>query len=114
MPRKVHEGPAMGTAQRMVPEQPPEWEPRPLPGSWWQTCQEREALAGRLLTAFTGPVAGRGRDQTRRRGLTKLLDWLQCQPGETWQDRWLASGADAAGLPVADAAASRADAGRGP
>jgi hypothetical protein len=51
-----------------------------------------------LLTAFTDPGAGRGRDQTRRRGLAKLLDWLQCQPGETWQDRWLASGADAAGF----------------
>ena len=98
MPRKVHDGPAMGTAQRTAPEQPQEWEPRPLPGTWWQTCQQREALAGRLLTAFTSPGAGRGRDQTRRRGLTKLLDWLQSQPGETWQDRWLASGADAAAL----------------
>jgi len=97
MPRKVHDGPAIGTAQRPAPEQQPEWEPRPLPGSWWQTCQEREALAGRLLTAFTDPAAARGRDQTRRRGLAKLLDWLQSQPGETWQDRWLASGADAAG-----------------
>jgi len=97
MPRKVHDGPAMGTAQRPAPEQPPEWEPRPLPESWWQTCQEREALAGRLLTTFTDPAAGRGRDQTRRRGLAKLLDWLQSQPGDTWQDRWLASGADAAG-----------------
>jgi hypothetical protein len=59
-------------------------------------------LAGRLLTAFTDPGAGRGRDQTRRRGLTKLLDWLQRQPGETWQDRWLASGADAAGFEWAE------------
>jgi len=59
-------------------------------------------LAGRLLTAFTGAGAGRGRDQTRRRGLTKLLDWLQRQPGETWQDRWLASGADAAGFEWAE------------
>ena len=98
MPRKVHDGPAIGTAQRTAPEQPQEWEPRPLPGNWWQTCQERHALAERLLTAFTDPGPDRGRDQTRRRGLTKLLDWLQSQPGETWQDRWLASGADAAGF----------------
>jgi Phage integrase family len=98
MPRKVHDGPAMGTAQRPAPAQPREWEPRPLPGTWWQTCQEREALAGRLLTALTAPGAGRGRDQTRRRGLTKLLDWLQSQLGETWQDPWLASGADAGGF----------------
>jgi integrase len=26
-----------------------------------------------------------------------LLDWLEDQPGQTWQDRWLASGADADG-----------------
>ena len=102
MPRKVHDGPAMGTAQRTAPGQPPEWEPRQLPQSWWQTCQEPEALAGRLLTTFTGPSAGRGRDHTRRRGLSKLLDWLQRQPGETWQDRWLASGADAAGFTWAE------------
>lgn len=35
--------------------------------------------------------------QTRRRGLPLLLDWLEDQPGQTWQQRWLASGADAAG-----------------
>ena len=98
MPRKVCDGPAIDTAQKTAPEQPREWEPRRPSESWWQTRQEREALAGRLLTAFTDPGAGRGRDQTRRRGLAKLLDWLQRQPGETWQDLWLASGADAAGF----------------
>ncbi|HWM95459.1 MAG TPA: site-specific integrase [Streptosporangiaceae bacterium] len=97
MGRKVHDGPAAGTAQRIEPDRPQEWEPRPFPEGWWQTRQDRDALAGRLLATFTGPMAGRGRDQTRRRGLAKLLDWLQSQPGDTWQDRWLASGADAAG-----------------
>ena len=33
----------------------------------------------------------------RLRGLTFLLDWLEDQPGRTWQERWLAGGADAAG-----------------
>ena len=33
----------------------------------------------------------------KRRGLQFLLDWLEDQPGNTWQERWLASGADAAG-----------------
>ena len=61
MPRKVYEGPAMGTAHRTVPEQPPEWEPRPLPGNWWQTCQEREALAGR--GPRPGPDAAARADQ---------------------------------------------------
>ena len=102
MARKVHDGPATGTAQKTEPERPQEWEPRPYPEGWWQTRQDRDALAGRLLTTFTDPGAGRGRDQTRRRGLAKLLDWLQSQPGDTWQDRWLASGADAAAFDWAE------------
>jgi hypothetical protein len=66
--------------------------------------------------AVTWPVTGDGRDHiwqrltaapfvmdvassqsTRVRGLTRLLDWLESQPGTTWQERWLASGAEAAG-----------------
>jgi hypothetical protein len=73
------------------------WEPRPCEEGWWQTRQRREDLVGRLLGLFTDPGAGLTRDKTRRRGLAKLLDWLQRQPGDTWQERWLASGADAAG-----------------
>ncbi|MFM1731220.1 hypothetical protein ABI214_00345 [Prescottella soli] len=30
----------------------------------------------------------------RRRGVAKLLRWLSSFPGDTWQDRWLASGAE--------------------
>ncbi|MGV9386386.1 tyrosine-type recombinase/integrase [Nonomuraea sp. NPDC003707] len=33
----------------------------------------------------------------RRVGLRKILAWLEQHPGDTWQDRWIASGADAAG-----------------
>ena len=33
----------------------------------------------------------------RRRGLALLLDWLESQPGRTWQERWRASGADGEG-----------------
>ena len=29
-----------------------------------------------------------------------MLDWLEAQPGDTWQDRWITSGADAAGNPA--------------
>jgi len=54
----------------------------------------------RLLGLFTVPGAGRARDQTRRRGLARMLDWLQRQPGDTWQEKWLASGADAAGSEI--------------
>ena len=44
------------------------------------------------------PVTPGGRHPgAYRRGLGLLLDWLEAQPGSTWQDRWLVSGADAAG-----------------
>ena len=78
------------------------YEPRPSEQSWWQTHQDRKMLVERLLGQFTDPGAGRARDKTRRRGLAKLLDWLQRQLGDTWQDRWLASGADTAGFDWAD------------
>ena len=75
----------------------PAWQPRPCEEGWRQTRQSREDLVERLLGLFTDPGADLTRDKTRRRGLAKLLDWLQRQPGDTWQERWLASGADAAG-----------------
>jgi len=88
----------VATASATKAEQHVEYEPRPSEQAWWQTRQGREALVERLLELFTDPGAGRTRDKTRRRGLAKLLDWLQRQPGDTWQDRWLASGADSAGV----------------
>ena len=98
--------------EAVVADRSAEWEPRPLPESWWQTRQGREVLVTRLLGLFTDRSTGRARDKTRRRGLTKLLDWLQCQPGDTWQEKWLASGADAAGsgwtdLPLKDRVPAR-------
>src|SRR5262249_14952606 len=89
-------------AGTVIAEQHVAYEPRRSEQSWWQTRQSREALVERLLGQFTDPGAGRTRDKTRRRGLAKLLDWLQRQPGDTWQDRWLASGADNAGFDWAD------------
>lgn len=91
---KTTEAPAAGPSR--------EWEQRLEEESWWQSHQDREALVERLLGLFTDPSAGLTRDKTRRRGLTKLLDWLQHQPGDTWQERWLASGADAAGFDWTD------------
>jgi Phage integrase family len=95
----VHDGIASATRAVEAPAAggSPAWEPRCCEEGWWQTRQSREDLVARLLGLFTDPGAGLTRDKTRRRGLAKLLDWLQRQPGDTWQERWLDSGADAAG-----------------
>ena len=44
---------------------------------------------------FTLEVASS--QETRARGLARLLDWLAGQTGATWQERWLAGGAESAG-----------------
>jgi len=98
----VAPGPVVVKASAGKAERHVEYEPRPSEQNWWQTRQSRQGLVERLLGLFTDPGAGRTRDKTRRRGLVKLLDWLQRQPGDTWQDRWLASGADSAGFDWAD------------
>jgi hypothetical protein len=48
-----------------------------------------------------GPGAGRavhagqpGSQQTRRLGVLAVLGWLQTHPGDSWQQRWQASGAE--------------------
>ena len=33
----------------------------------------------------------------RRRGLVSVIEWLAAHPGQTWQERWQATGADALG-----------------
>src|SRR6266545_2245582 len=70
--------------------------PRPVAVTWPQTRLLRPAVLERLVAApFTAdtPVG----EDNRRRGLRMVLDWLQAQPGQTWQQRWLASGADSDG-----------------
>lgn len=71
-------------------------EPREVPTIWWQTQETREQVLERTVALpFTADTDTNQR--TRRRGLVKLLDWLEDQPGHTWQERWLASGAEEAG-----------------
>ena len=68
---------------------------RPQPG-WEATSQGRGQVLQRLLASpFTADQPGL--QSGRRIGLAKLTGWLREYPGDTWQDRWVASGADAAG-----------------
>ena len=70
--------------------------PRPVATDWPATRRERGAVQERLTSGiFVLPNADS--QDKRRRGLSWLLDWLADQPGQTWQQRWMASGADAAG-----------------
>ena len=67
-----------------------------MPGAWPATEQTKQQVLSRLLAEpFTLDSGRRQRD--RRRGLVRMLDWLEGQPGQTWQDRWAASAADAEG-----------------
>ena len=70
--------------------------PRPAQDGWPATSQRRGHVLARL---FAPPfsAAGDRLQSSRRNGLTKLVHWLEEHPGSTWQERWVASGADAAG-----------------
>jgi integrase len=67
--------------------------PRPAEKTWGVTRQPREQLLDRLLS----PPFRMDNTQSqgnRKAGATQLLDWLESMPGETWQERWAASGAE--------------------
>ena len=70
--------------------------PRGPQASWAATSQGRGQVLQRLL-ASPFAVDQASLQSSRRIGLTKLVSWLREHPGDTWQDRWVASGADAAG-----------------
>lgn len=89
-----------GCSRPVASEQPTR--PRPAPrscGSDWPTTQAgRDTVWARLTRPpFAPTTSGRHRPGAHHRGLGLLLDWMEEQPGQTWQDRWLASGADTAG-----------------
>ena len=65
------------------------------PSTWPQTARSREDILTALDALDTG-VADKERSR-RRLGMNLLLDWLERFDGDSWQQRWVASGADAAG-----------------
>ena len=69
---------------------------RRITASWTQTRLSRQAVLQRLGTAPFVVDTPAGEDN-RSRGVRIVVDWLQAQPGDTWQQRWLASGAEADG-----------------
>jgi integrase len=67
--------------------------PRPAASTWPQTEAPRTAMVNRLLSP---PFARENRlsQQSRRLGVLAVVSWLQARPGGTWQQRWVASGAE--------------------
>ena len=63
--------------------------------SWPATARGREEILA-ALNDLEANVPGKELNR-RRAGLNLLLDWLEQFPGGSWQQRWLASGADAGG-----------------
>jgi hypothetical protein len=86
-PRSGSQSPALQAAalRRQFP-------PRPVQAAWPRTALGRREL-DRLLRAAPFAAPGRTGEQNRRWGTALILDWLEAQPGRTWQQRWLASGA---------------------
>lgn len=70
--------------------------PRPLQTAWPATRSSEAAVVDRILRVRS-TADSRGAEAERKDGLVTTLRWLQQQPGDTWQQRWLASGAEAAG-----------------
>jgi hypothetical protein len=67
--------------------------PRLVPECWPHTTQTLEDTVARLTSPpFVAEAAAT--QAGRRRGVIKLLRWLSELPGETWQQRWLVSGAE--------------------
>jgi hypothetical protein len=70
--------------------------PRPAAARWPVTEQDR-VQALRLVAAASSALSSSRIGDNFRRGVPLLLDWLEEHPGRSWQERWLSSGADAAG-----------------
>ena len=63
------------------------------------TEASRSAVLARVLAPpfrLDNPAS----QQTRRLGVLATLSWLQTQPGDSWQQRWQASGAEDQGPPL--------------
>jgi integrase len=63
--------------------------PRPAAAAWLATTHSR----GQVLAQLADGAAG----QQDAAGIEALLRWLEDQEGGSWQERWLASGAEALG-----------------
>jgi Phage integrase family len=102
---RVRPGPAAPEGAQVMRQFPP----RSTRGQWPGTILSRED-ASELLLAPPFRLDSKGGQQSRSRSLRQALDWLNGQPGGTWQERWAASGAEQAARRWRDTAAAWLDA----
>jgi len=86
---RVCDGAAAPEASQVMRQFPP----RPRPGAWPTTGLDWEQVSG-LLLADPFPLDSYGAQRQRAASLRRVLDWLDGQPGATWQERWTAAGAE--------------------
>src|SRR6266705_2278866 len=89
-----------GTAGAAAPAPPRnsqlrrQFPPRPAREWWPATAQGEDELLLRLTSPPFLPEV-KATQAGRRRGTAKILRWLASFPGDTWQQRWEASGVEA-------------------
>jgi len=66
--------------------------PRPDQTGWPASLLSADQIIARIDTPPFRPANGTG---YRRHGTARILQWLACFPGDSWQQRWKASGAEA-------------------
>ncbi|MEO7069005.1 MAG: hypothetical protein ABI131_00770, partial [Nostocoides sp.] len=71
------------------------------PTVWTASQQSVEEVLG-VVEALEVDASSRKELLRRVRGVEVVLAWLRQSPGESWQQRWLASGADTAGRAWSD------------
>src|SRR3981189_285692 len=88
------ERPARDAFEALAPDMRQLWQrfpPRTQPPTWPATEHDPDVLLTRLLASpFT--VGDQHARERRKRGFVGVVNWLADQPGETWQQRWMASG----------------------
>ena len=86
--------PSIGPDMRQLWDRFP---PRGPARTWPATEQPSESVLAEMVAASFAIDEGRIGQQKRRLGMVRLLGWLSDESGDTWQQRWEASGANEAG-----------------
>ena len=92
-PRDADAGPAATRPAVAGAQLVASFPPRPAATSWPATEADRSAVLGRVLAAPYS-LDSRTSQQARRLGVLAVLNWLQRESGDSWQQRWEASRAE--------------------